>query len=883
MSSYNVYKKDLDDLYFNMLEYFSFEKEFTSNLSKNFISSFIICLVDAEEIENWKSINSYDFCLEFFDNCDNINFQKFQIDSMNQNPNVQKNFKKFEIYETLDEVCHSLKKGGRISIIGNQFLCYINKITYAKKCFKCYTKNNQLIIYFGEGKSIFIPKFFPNKILDSENVFIVDLPVDIDIFIGAIFDNNMRYQNMFESIKSCVNKIGNNLKMNMSNLLSYDVDKNELKKFKNYNFYLNEEEKNNNIYEDKNAYQPKNVNDINYNSYINKNNENYNLNNNNDIIYNYNNNYYINYVDNGEKQNIDPNYIYLNKDQQYNEQNKYKEEKYNEKIEPKNYINYNININEYPRDTNENVNIENNINYYQEEQAQNDNINLNNKNQQLFIGKDQNETKEKDEQNLEVEIENQNQEENEKEKLHSNNLNINQIIENKENEESNKSNNYIEDKSQNQIDQEKEAFYLNDLNNKETLIKSQNENKEKSGHNSYIDSESQNHVDQEKAIFFINYSQNQKTNPELKDLEINPKDDDKENIENEFCIKNIKSFPKLGLDNTTGYNSYITSTLQCLVNTFPLVKFFLGGKNINKINEEEGDQKILTSFLQILKLLWTNQDSNLKSFNPENFINNLKKINSSFNNEEENDIGELIIFLLEKISKELKENKKYKEEEISIIYNTFFGGEKELITECAKCSTENNEQNNSFKFVETKNLNYLMFRLDNVLDFLRYNKIRESNIINIYDCLNYFESPKIFEQDGKTCQKCGNKEAFFISSKIKKCQDNLLILLNKNFNKDGKDEDIKFELNENLEMKNYIKDNENQKGFNYYLYAIICLNIAFGGHKNKIHHVAFCKSPVNFKWYKYDDSNIEEITELQIEVEKIGTPVALFYQKSEIN
>ena len=52
MSSYNVYKKELDDLYFNMLEYFNFEKEFTSNLPKNYISSFIICLVDAEEIEN---------------------------------------------------------------------------------------------------------------------------------------------------------------------------------------------------------------------------------------------------------------------------------------------------------------------------------------------------------------------------------------------------------------------------------------------------------------------------------------------------------------------------------------------------------------------------------------------------------------------------------------------------------------------------------------------------------------------------------------------------------------------------------------------------------------------------------------------------------------
>ena len=31
--------------------------------------------------------------------------------------------------------------------------------------------------------------------------------------------------------------------MSMTHLLSYDIDKNELKKFKKYNFYLNEEEK----------------------------------------------------------------------------------------------------------------------------------------------------------------------------------------------------------------------------------------------------------------------------------------------------------------------------------------------------------------------------------------------------------------------------------------------------------------------------------------------------------------------------------------------------------------------------------------------------------------------------------------------------------------
>ena len=245
MSLYNTSPKYLDELYFDLLEYYNFETQFTSDLSKNILSTHIICLVDAEEIESWKSANSYNSCLQFLENCDSENFKNFQLNLINQNQTFQKNKKKLKIYQTLDEVCNTLKKGGRIAIIGQQFLCYLNKITYTKKCFKCYSKNNQLIIYFGQGKSIFIPDFFLNKILDSENVYIIDLQGDKTCFIEAVFDNNNRYQNFYESIKSCGNKVQDNLKVSMTNLLSYDINKDELKKFKNYNFYFNEEEKNN--------------------------------------------------------------------------------------------------------------------------------------------------------------------------------------------------------------------------------------------------------------------------------------------------------------------------------------------------------------------------------------------------------------------------------------------------------------------------------------------------------------------------------------------------------------------------------------------------------------------------------------------------------------
>ena len=870
--SYNSYtipnRRYLDELYFNMREYFLFEEDFTSNLPKNYISTHVICLVDAEDIENWKSLNSYESCLNFLENNDKVNFDNYQSEILNQNKIGNKDYmKKFNTYETLDEVCHDLKKGKRISIIGHQFLCYMNKITYTKKCFKCYTKNNQLIIYFGNGKSIFIPKFFPDKILDSENVFIVDLSWDKACLIEAIFDNNKKYQNMFESIKSIGSK--NNLqnsKMTMTNLLSYNVDKNELKKFKNYNFYLNEEEKNNeniNI----NEKEKENIVQQNNNIYANNNyiisDENYINKNNNDIIYNYNNNYYINYEENGLKPNIIPNYIYITN----NETPQYY---YNKEKEIDYINNNNININEYPRDSNENININNNNIYINNQNI----IQEEKKSDNLLDYKDENEIKEKDEQNNYIEIENQEEKEKEEEKIK-----------------------YQNTESQNQIDQEQNIFYINDLNNKETLLKQEKEKeKEKSKDESNInlDTESQNQIDQEKAIFYINYKNNQRTNPELKDIDIssnlsksvnnninNTQEKEKEEkIPEEFDIQKIKQFPTLGLDNESGNNSYINSTLQCLINTTPLVQYFLQGKNISNIpevNDDIKDIKLLPSFLQILKKLWTNENPNLASINPEAFITKLKSISSAFNKNEENDIGELIIFLLEQIYSEAKENNE--NNNASFIYDIFFGGKKELTTECLTCINNNREK----KFVEEKDLYYLMFRLNNVYDFVISNKIKENNIINIYDCLNYYESPKIIEQNGKECDLCGNKDAFLITSKIKKCQNNLLVLLNQNFNSEEKKENIKFELNEIIDMKNFIKENENKEKILYGLYAIICLSISFEENKNKIHHVAFCKSPVDGKWYKYDDNIVETVTELENEVDKFGMPVALFYQKNEEN
>ena len=45
------------------------------------------------------------------------------------------------------------------------------------------------------------------------------------------------------------------------------------------------------------------------------------------------------------------------------------------------------------------------------------------------------------------------------------------------------------------------------------------------------------------------------------------------------------------------------------------------------------------------------------------------------------------------------------------------------------------------------------------------------------------------------------------------------------------------------------------------------------------HFIASCKSPVDNKWYRYNDSNVSPISNIKKDVIDFGTPYILFYHK----
>ena len=68
---------------------------------------------------------------------------------------------------------------------------------------------------------------------------------------------------------------------------------------------------------------------------------------------------------------------------------------------------------------------------------------------------------------------------------------------------------------------------------------------------------------------------------------------------------------------------------------------------------------------------------------------------------------------------------------------------------------------------------------------------------------------------------------------------------------------------------NYLHDPKNHHG--------VITHLGESGESG--HFVASCKSPVDNKWYRYNDSIVYLINDFNKEVEKFGTPYILFYQR----
>jgi len=126
------------------------------------------------------------------------------------------------------------------------------------------------------------------------------------------------------------------------------------------------------------------------------------------------------------------------------------------------------------------------------------------------------------------------------------------------------------------------------------------------------------------------------------------------------------------------------------------------------------------------------------------------------------------------------------------------------------------------------------------------------------------------------CNKCRQNSVSIYGNKIFSLPNILIMILNR-----GKDNMYKviIDFPMEIDLSNYVLLNVNKT--EKYIYSIYGVIIHMGDSSEGGYFIATCKSPIDGKWYRYNDKFVTPITDFNKEVTSFNTPYILFYQRKK--
>ena len=379
-------------------------------------------------------------------------------------------------------------------------------------------------------------------------------------------------------------------------------------------------------------------------------------------------------------------------------------------------------------------------------------------------------------------------------------------------------------------------------------------------------------------------------------------------------LKNIKSPPSMN------------SILQCFTQIEKFVSYFKYDKYYKDTQGKNNQIKLSNSFKYLIENLWPTNDNytnnqNFHKNDTENYFSPYEIRDSLFNNDNSLDLNnrispkDLIIFIILTLHKELNKTRNnvndniiqqiddtnraltmnnymnnFRRENLSVISDDFYFM-KEIIIKCTNCQISRfkfqtifyldfqlNEvlklKNFLFKnFANRQNINNAQNRSNNEAGNIVENNenINEINVVNIYDCFAY---EKIRKFKLMYCNNCKGSYQFCYYSKMSFTPKIMIIFINKleRFNSN-----MKFEFYEDLNVQQFV--DFPGLGFNYKLIGVV---VSSNNSDIDKHFIAFCRSPIDKKWYKYDDMKVELVSNIKEEILK-SNPSILIYENANNN
>ena len=352
---------------------------------------------------------------------------------------------------------------------------------------------------------------------------------------------------------------------------------------------------------------------------------------------------------------------------------------------------------------------------------------------------------------------------------------------------------------------------------------------------------------------------------------------------NSMILKNNYSNHCLGLENIGG-NIYMNSILQCLCHVTSLKNYFQSPSLVTKdINNKEAP--MTKSFFELLNKLWSQAYETY--YSPHNFKNLISNLNPLFRGIQSNDPKDLINFIYETLHNELNNptldnyilnnlNNQNLPAELKLFRQNYFSQNNSIMTKifyfeqssnlkCCSC----NRNNVSFNII-----NFLNFPLEIIRLYLEKKNPRGFLYVTLENCFEQFEEQELLYGPNQiyctSCHRMSNRIAY---SRLYNSPEVLTIILNRG---KGLQFDVEFIFPLDLNINKYVLDKNCDT--NYELIGVV---IPIGSEMSE-HFIAFCKSPVNKKWYRYNDAVVTQCNNVMHEINSNGIPYILYYQRKNI-
>jgi len=357
----------------------------------------------------------------------------------------------------------------------------------------------------------------------------------------------------------------------------------------------------------------------------------------------------------------------------------------------------------------------------------------------------------------------------------------------------------------------------------------------------------------------------------------------------------FKKRPKIGLDNI-GATCYMNSTLQCLTHIDGLVDYFKYDPQIEEVRQNH--QNLSSSFKTLVDNLYPNVYSSNR-YAPNDFKEKISVMNPLFQGIAANDAKDLVNFIIMTLHNELNKKDEIPDENKDLPQNpdqsnkdqSYLSFENEILREHKSIISDLfygiNRNETQCCFCNKMIYNYqtyffINFPLEVVRQYRAQKMMYQMNQMNQYnsnevDIMDCFENEeKITNLSGENsmyCNGCRQNAPSNMRTVLITGPEELILILNRG---KGKEFDVKLNFPENLNLYRFIEKKET--GYKYKLTGVIT---HLGESSMSGHFIAFCIDQTNKKWYKYNDSMVDEVADFEKDVVHNSNimPYLLFYHK----